>query len=346
MKGIESYPKEKNGRSNIEIENELKIQKGLKKLNEYLSSLAKKSNEKRPNLVEEKGDDCGRVKIAKVEHKLKVLEAQLGFGKKETNKLLDYPLECEKIVTYLFAKYLGDDYIIVRSSLYDDYFNGTDTMVVRKEDNKMVCTLNEVCGNQDQSGPQGKENLALKRNLKGYYLNPDTGEKTEQKGEEHFGTRCVYGVKSKNFKTPGETEEIEHCEIDDVLVLSVPLNMKEIDEVLIGLADDKAELGGRESEIYDQCISKLIYQAEELQDRVITEIMTKAEEKTKKPETISWKVQMLERIKSGNTEEIKDKRLEWIEKWEKTAGKKWVAMFLQVGELIKILNQMKFKKEN
>ncbi|MCX6737030.1 MAG: hypothetical protein NTW73_03045 [Candidatus Parcubacteria bacterium] len=346
MKGIESYSKKENGKSNIEIEKELKIQQGLKNLNKYLSSLAKKSNEKRPNLVEEKGDDCGRVNIAKVEHKLKVLEKQLEFGKKEKNKSIDYPLECEKIVTYLLAKYLGDDYIVVRASLYDDYFNGIDTMVIEKETGRVICTLNEVCGNEEQSGPQGKKNKVIEMNLRGYYSNPDTGEKTEQKGEEHFGTRCVYGVKSKNFKTPGETEEIEHCEIDDILLLSVPLNMSEIDEVLIGLTDDKSELGGRESEIYDQCINKLIYQAEELQDRVITEIMTKAEEKTKKPETISWKVQMLERIKSGNTEEIKGKRLEWIEKWEKTAGKKWVAMFLQVGELIKALNQMKFKKEN
>lgn len=67
----------------------------------------------------------------------------------------------EALVFSLLARALGDRYLVVRSSEFDDYFNGVDTLVVDKKTGETVCAFDEVVGGE--LGPRHKEKLEKNR---------------------------------------------------------------------------------------------------------------------------------------------------------------------------------------
>mgnify|MGYP001011442100 FL=1 len=50
----------------------------------------------------------------------------------------------EMLVTTVFYKALGKDYLVVRSSTYDDYKNGVDLIIVNKKTGEVIGTFDEV----------------------------------------------------------------------------------------------------------------------------------------------------------------------------------------------------------
>lgn len=50
----------------------------------------------------------------------------------------------EMLVTTVFYKALGNDYLVVRSSAYDDYKNGVDLIIVNKKTGEVIGTFDEV----------------------------------------------------------------------------------------------------------------------------------------------------------------------------------------------------------
>lgn len=55
----------------------------------------------------------------------------------------------EILITALFAKFLGDKFIVVRSSLYDDVKNGIDNVVLEKESGALICAFDEIANISD-----------------------------------------------------------------------------------------------------------------------------------------------------------------------------------------------------
>ncbi len=49
----------------------------------------------------------------------------------------------EMAVTAALYKFLPDDYVAVRTSKYDDYVNGIDTLIVNRKTGEAVCTIDE-----------------------------------------------------------------------------------------------------------------------------------------------------------------------------------------------------------
>ncbi len=62
---------------------------------------------------------------------------------KESRDLGD-PSLAESAMTILLHKALGEKYIVVKSSSYDDYVNGVDNVVLSKETGKVVCAFDEL----------------------------------------------------------------------------------------------------------------------------------------------------------------------------------------------------------
>lgn len=58
--------------------------------------------------------------------------------------------QLEKAVTGVFYKILGSEYVVVRSSTFDDYFNGLDNVIVNKKTGDVVCAFDEVHGEAGQ----------------------------------------------------------------------------------------------------------------------------------------------------------------------------------------------------
>ncbi len=54
----------------------------------------------------------------------------------------------ENALVFLLYKIIGERYLIAKSAEYDDYFNGTDTLVVDKETGNVICALDEVHDNE------------------------------------------------------------------------------------------------------------------------------------------------------------------------------------------------------
>ncbi len=60
----------------------------------------------------------------------------------------DGPL-AEKAMLHLFHKCFNGDFLVVRASMYDDYVNGTDMLVVDMKTGHVLCTFDDVVGAED-----------------------------------------------------------------------------------------------------------------------------------------------------------------------------------------------------
>ena len=80
----------------------------------------------------------------------------------------------EMLVVTLFSKFLKDEFIVVRSSRYDDIRNGVDTIILEKKTGNLVCALDEVADIKDErykekvkkTADKNKKGIKLKYGLK------------------------------------------------------------------------------------------------------------------------------------------------------------------------------------
>lgn len=84
----------------------------------------------------------------------------------------------ELLKTAIFNKYLGERFIVVRSSFYDDYKNGVDNVMVDIQNGNVVCAFDEV--GDDSFFKKLKE------------------EKVSAKNLEEGGSSLKYGIKLKD----------------------------------------------------------------------------------------------------------------------------------------------------
>jgi hypothetical protein len=71
----------------------------------------------------------------------------------------------EVLKTIIFNKFLGNDFIVARASLFDDFINRVDNVILDKKTGNLVCALDEVA---DISGSEfeKKKGEVLNRNMK------------------------------------------------------------------------------------------------------------------------------------------------------------------------------------
>lgn len=71
----------------------------------------------------------------------------------------------EIIKTIIFNKFLGNDFVAVRSSLYDDFKNGIDNIILDKKTGNLVCAFDEVASISGKEF-EDKKDKVLSRNIK------------------------------------------------------------------------------------------------------------------------------------------------------------------------------------
>ena len=93
-------------------------------------------------------------------------QAGLPLEKWKENKSKANGEQLEMLKTIIFHKNLGSDFIVVRSSRFDDIKNGIDNVIINKKTGDVICAFDEVCPRKGDRYTQKQETI-LKRNTKG-----------------------------------------------------------------------------------------------------------------------------------------------------------------------------------
>jgi hypothetical protein len=113
--------------------------------------------------------DYTKEKIAKdkedVKEKEKIFEKEEieRYGVATQEKLKATGEKLEYLKNIIFYKFLGKDFIVCRSSRYDDLKNGVDNLILEKETGNLVCALDEC----EIKRYEVKEEAVWKKNLEG-----------------------------------------------------------------------------------------------------------------------------------------------------------------------------------
>ncbi|MCK4453744.1 hypothetical protein KAU51_00090 [Candidatus Parcubacteria bacterium] len=78
----------------------------------------------------------------------------LNEEEKRAEKLKHTGEQLEMLVTAILGKFLGKDFIVVRSSRYDDIKNQIDNLILEKETGNVICAFDEV---GESRGPRFEE---------------------------------------------------------------------------------------------------------------------------------------------------------------------------------------------
>lgn len=152
----------------------------------------------------------------------------------------------ELLKTAIFNKYLGDKFIVVRSSLYDDYKNGVDNVMIDIENGNVVCVFDEV--GDDSAFKRQKETKVAEKNL------------------EEGGASLKYGIGLKDGQLiPTRSENLP--------IFCLSLSQDDIKEGIQKMDFRKDQKSEIESKIFKICLEELQAQVVELQKK-LPEVIT------------------------------------------------------------------------
>ena len=176
------------------------------------------------------------------------------------------PEQFEMAKTIVFNKAIGKDYLVTRSSRYDDYANGVDNVIVDKVSGNAVCAFDEV-----RSWTADSEKLAEKE------------EKIVQAAYKEKGNELKYGITIENNQAVKKPME-------NIPLFYLGINAKDCKKLIKNISSTE-EMSQAEKDFFVGAVKSLEKQAEFLQKLSIPE-------KTK--ESIKRFQASLEKIKSIN----------------------------------------------
>ena len=221
------------------------------KLETYLPVLGKLSEKQAERLKAGHGDffeDDGQVKMAgkEAESDLALIVSKEEGWAKDSGKSRDQmrvdreknPSHIAEVAaTLLFDKVLHDDFIIVRTSTYDDYENGADQLIINKKTGAVICGLDDVIGHiGDDGGEKKKDKIDAKMKKGGAFIK--------------------YGLTMKGDKL--ERESLRH-----IPIFYFSLSKAELDNLLKSLASEKDDLSEDEAKTYAKLVNSLSAQVAE-----------------------------------------------------------------------------------
>lgn len=251
--GIDNFPTYKPGdiidlsrfqknKKEKELTKDSNLESYLPFLKSTLAKIAEKNNLNFPgflnsdNQIEIEGRDARGDKS--------LVEAQEeGFRVKTGKNINDWKYDVEKnasnltelALTVLLQKVLGSDFIIARSSKYDDYNNGVDQVIIYKPTGEVVCGIDEVINKLGEEGGQKKiEKL----------------ERIMAKGGAHI----KYGAKLENGK-------LVRSELRNIPAFYMSLTKLELGELLVNLKNNPDETSEYEKNTFDKLLESLELQA-------------------------------------------------------------------------------------
>lgn len=95
----------------------------------------------------------------------------------------------EAALTLMLQRVLPDNFMVVRSSAYDDYNNGVDQLIIDRESGAVVCGIDEVIDRQGNTGPSKKEEKIRQKMVRG-------GAKVKYGARVEVGNLVLGGLKN------------------------------------------------------------------------------------------------------------------------------------------------------
>jgi len=144
----------------------------------------------------------------------------------------------EVIKTIIFNKFLGNDFVAVRSSLYDDFKNGVDNIILDKKTGNLICAFDEV------ASISGKEF-------------EDKKEKVLSKNIKQKGVKLKYGIYLKG-------EKIDLGPIQNIPLFYLALPSDRLKEAIKKLSPSLEEKTDYEKKLFEFFISLIKHQIKTL----------------------------------------------------------------------------------
>jgi hypothetical protein len=141
----------------------------------------------------------------------------------------------EMALTILLQKFLGEDFIIARSSEYDDYNNGVDQVIIYKPTGEVVCGIDEVISKLGEEGSQKKVSKLENIMAKG-------------------GAHIKYGAKLENG-------QLVRAELRNIPAFYMSLSKLELGELLESLESNPDKKSEYEQKIFSKLLDSLESQA-------------------------------------------------------------------------------------
>jgi hypothetical protein len=152
------------------------------------------------------------------------------------NKSHEKNTQMEMAITILLSQKLGEEFLVVRTSSYDDYKNGVDNLILDRITGEVIGAFDEVHEGGDGSRTETKK------------------EKV-QKIANNGGARIRYGIKLQDGK-------LVRVKLDGVPVFYLGLHTSALTELIKGLGENDQE---KTDEIFRILLASLEEQCTELQ---------------------------------------------------------------------------------
>jgi hypothetical protein len=152
------------------------------------------------------------------------------------NRESSNPALLEKAVMVVFHKILGEKFLVMRSSVHDDYENGVDNIIVNKETGDVICAFDEVHGETKHGRIDDKKAKMLRKAQDG-------------------GADIKYGL---TFEEGGK--KLVKKQIENVPDFYLSLEPRDLQNLLANLNSD---LGSRPSDVELKIFDNFILSLEE-----------------------------------------------------------------------------------
>jgi len=155
----------------------------------------------------------------------------------------------EEAIACVFHRILKKNYLVVRSSDFDDFSNGVDLLIVDEETGEIICAVDDISTNENFQGIEDKENKVLLQNMNG-------------------GAKMKYGL---TFKENGQSGEMELTreKIKEIPIFFMHLSGEKLDELLSKMNYDiKGDPSEIELEIFDELVRILEIESKEMQKKI------------------------------------------------------------------------------
>ncbi len=222
---------------------ETRLENYLPNLKELLARQAKESNLSLENFL----DDEARIIVSGKEaesHNYLVSVQEETFSREEGKTVEAWRKDKEKsaanltelALTAMLHKFLNKQFIVARSSSFDDYNNGVDQVLVDKETGEVACGFDEVIVNPSDNAEKSKKAAKLGNIM--------------AKG----GANIQYGAKLQEGK-------LVRAEVRKVPAFYVSLLKEELAELLESLKNNPENTTVFEERIFNKLLSSLEAQA-------------------------------------------------------------------------------------
>jgi len=223
-----------------------KSEKVSKTPESYLPELKSRLYDLSGRINAEYGDilaDNGQIKMAgsDFDHDCALIAAkEQGFAADCRKSVKEMAIDREKnpaniaeiAVTLLFDKVLRDDFIIMRASVYDDYENSADQLIIDKKTGAIICGFDEAILGSFDKGDGSKKKLKIDNKMK------------------RGGAEIKYGVALRD-------SGLERAALKHIPIFYFNLDKADMKEILPSLADGSNNITPQEYMIYNQLVDSL-----------------------------------------------------------------------------------------